>query len=401
VVLGSGGKNIGFCIGKGFKMNKIDAKKIKAGDIFTEPVFVEGDNMFVPAKSPIRQKDINKLNAWGVDTVETEGVILDDADANAGPEQKPDSGPPLARAQEDKGPYRTYKTLIELLDKAFAGIKNRGPVDTRSFDYIASQILQDCSAQRKNYIGFILAGKTDDHEQAKSSINTAILAALIAYEFKLPGDKIAQITTGALLHDVGMFRLPGAIFAKQGGLSSAELQQIQSHPLHGYQITTKILSYPDEIGLIVLQHHERWDGAGYPRKTAGTAIDPGARIVSVADAFEAMISQKPYRNSMVGYQAMKNLMADNARRFDPGVLKAFIRIMGIYPIGSVVLLNNRVLARVIDVRAEAPLRPKIHLLSTESGQFFKPDQGDIIDLSVEKNLFIVKALDPKELAGKN
>jgi HD-GYP domain-containing protein (c-di-GMP phosphodiesterase class II) len=150
-----------------------------------------------------------------------------------------------------------------------------------------------------------------------------------------------------------------------------------------------------------MQHHERWDGSGYPQRIAGNNIDIGARIVSVADAFEAMVSQKSYRNSMVGYQAMKNLLSDNSRRFDPHVLKAFINIMGIYPIGSIVLLSNGALARVIESHGEVPLRPKIHILISEFGRIFKPDEGETIDLLTEKSLFISKAVDPRDLVGKN
>ena len=104
---------------------------------------------------------------------------------------------------------------------------------------------------------------------------------------------------------------------------------------------------------------------------------------------------------MMGYQAMKNLLSDNLRRFDPDVIKAFIQTMGIYPIGSIVLLNNGAMARVVDVQSTAPLRPKIRILIDEFSKVFKHDEGDIIDLLLEKSLFIARAVDPKELAGKN
>jgi HD-GYP domain-containing protein (c-di-GMP phosphodiesterase class II) len=195
--------------------------------------------------------------------------------------------------------------------------------------------------------------------------------------------------------------MPKEILDKRGGLSDTERQRIASHPLHTNKIVIQELHYPTEVGIIVLQHHERWDGGGYPHRISGDQIDLGARIVSVADAFEAMVSQKPYRNSIVGYQAMKNLMADNSRRFDPDILKTFIKVMGIYPIGSIVLLSSGALARVIEVRSDAPLRPKIHLLIDGSGKIFKPEEGDVIDLLTEKSLYISKAVDPRELAGKN
>ena len=104
---------------------------------------------------------------------------------------------------------------------------------------------------------------------------------------------------------------------------------------------------------------------------------------------------------MMGYQAMKNLLSDNLRRFDPDIIKAFIQTMGIYPIGSIILLNNGALARVVEVQASAPLRPTIRILIDEFGKVFKQDEGDIIDLLTEKGLFIAKAVDPKELARKN
>jgi hypothetical protein len=98
---------------------------------------------------------------------------------------------------------------------------------------------------------------------------------------------------------------------------------------------------------------------------------------------------------------MKNLLSDNSRRFDPDVLKAFIQTMGIYPIGSIVLLNSGAMARVIEIHGEAPLRPKIHILVDEFGKVFKAEGGDVIDLLTEKSLYIAKAVDPKELAKKH
>jgi len=163
----------------------------------------------------------------------------------------------------------------------------------------------------------------------------------------------------------------------------------------------KEFSYPDEVGDIVLQHHERWDGDGYPYRTAGANVEIGARIVSIADAFEAMVTPKSYRPSIVGYQAMKNLLADNSRRFDPDILKAFILTMGIYPIGSIIRLNNGVVARISEVRASAPLRPKIQILLDEYKNTHKSEENLFIDLLLEKNLFIAKAMEPKEIAELN
>jgi len=404
-------------------MKKILVKDLKEGLAFTEPVFIDGENILVPANVAVRKKDIARLNSWGIEAVETEGEPVkanqkgiktpdgDDskaqeqadktqADKTSEPKKKAASMISLPEVQENKGAYRSYLNLIERLDEVCNNIASGVAMEARSIDNISGRLLQSVREERNSFIGYILGGEIKGHDMAKSLVNSAILSALIALEMKMPNHKILQVVTGALLHDVGMLRMPKEIVEKRGGLSESELQRIQSHTLYAYKIVNKELLYPEEVGLIVLQHHERWDGEGYPRRLSGTAIDIGARIVSVADAFEAMVSKKPYRNSMMGYQAMKNLLSDNLRRFDPDVIKAFIQTMGIYPIGSIILLNSGALARVIDVQPTAPLRPTIRILADEFGNAFKNDSGDLIDLLVEKSLFIARAVDPKEIAEK-
>ncbi|MCL2319259.1 MAG: HD-GYP domain-containing protein [Treponema sp.] len=402
-------------------MKKLAVKDLKEGTVYSAPVYIEGNNLLVPAGVAIRKKDIDRLKSWGIDTVLTEtnsaavfqgakaknqqeqapAAAKKEAPAKASPAAKTSSVITLKEVHENKGAYRSYIDLIERVDEICKNISAGVSVEARSIDNIAGRLLQTVREQRNSFIGFILGGEIKDHDMAKSLVNTAILSALIAQELKLPHHKILQVVTGALLHDVGMLRMPKEIVEKKGGLSAAELQRIQAHPLYTYKIVNKELLYPEDVGLVVLQHHERWDGEGYPRRISGNSIDIGARIVSVADAFEAMVSQKPYRNSMMGYQAMKNLLSDNLRRFDSDVIKAFIQTMGIYPIGSIILLNSGALARVVEVEGTAPLRPKIRILIDEFGKVFKQDEGDIIDLLVEKSLFIARAVDPKEVAGKH
>lgn len=383
--------------------------------IFSEPVYIDEEHLFAVAGAPIKKKDIERLESMDILVLETDGkaimpdVRIEKKEAESkkgGKDEKTDkkanpSVISLTEVQENAGVYRAYVDLIERLDNVFAEISAGVSTEARSIDNITGRLLQAVRDQRDSVIGYILGGEVSGHEMAKSSVNTAILSALIATELKQPNHKVMQAVTGALLHDIGMLRLPSDLVSKKGGLSASELQRMHAHPLYAYKITTKELLYPEDVGVIVLQHHERWDGEGYPRRLSGGAIDMGARIVSVADAFEAMVSKKPYRNSMIGYQAMKNLLSDNSRRFDPDVLKAFIQTMGIYPIGSIILLNNGALARVAEVQGAAPLRPKIRILIDEFGKVFKQDDGEIIDLLSDKHLFIARAVDPKDVAHKH
>jgi HD-GYP domain-containing protein (c-di-GMP phosphodiesterase class II) len=304
----------------------------------------------------------------------------------------------LSDVQENKGAYRIYTSLIQRMNSVLLGISSNASIIGKDQinNEISIPLLQAVRSMRKQLIGFILGGEVKGFEMAKSSVNTAILSSLSALEINLPHHRILNIINGALLHDAGMLRLPKEITEKRGGLSEAERQLIRSHPTLAHKIVVKELHFLDDVGNIVLQHHERWDGEGYPHHIAGDYIDIGARIVSIADAFEAMVSPKPYRNSITGNQAVKNLLSDNSRRFDPTILKAFVLIMGIYPIGSIVRLNNGAVARVSEVRAIAPLRPKVQIIVDQSNNIYRNEQGAFFDLLTEKSLYIAKAMDTKE-----
>jgi len=400
-------------------MNMLMTEDLKVGQVFSAPVYTEGNNMLVPIMIPLRQKDINFLHSCGIINVWTEGCLINiDKDEpeeelaaveedemeeeveedNPVTNQKPIKFS-IQDVKENSGPYRAYKSLIDKANTVFTCIKSAIDVEMNAIDSICDQLLLDLRNYRVSFIDFILGGEVSGHELAKSSVNTAILSALTAQILELPDQKIHSIVAGALLHDVGMLRLSKGITEKKGGLSDAELEQIKSHPLHTSKIVSKELFCSHEINLIALQHHERWDGKGYPDHLSGNAIDIGARIVSVADAFEAMVSKKPYRNSLVGYQAVTNLMADNSRRFDPTVIMGFTKIMGIYPIGSIVRLNNRAIARVIRVHTDATLRPVIQMLMNEKGKILVPAEQKIIDLLNDKTLFIKHAINPTEFTN--
>jgi HD-GYP domain-containing protein (c-di-GMP phosphodiesterase class II) len=388
-------------------MNRIDTDTLRAGQVFSLPVYSEGSNLLVPAMIPLLQRDIDFLYTWGIESVSTDGYVLSDeeiAAASIQPAAPVDLGDikiSISDVQQNSAPYRAYKTLIEKLDSVYVGIKNGVDIEMRVIDGIGSQLLTDLREYPNNFIGYILGGEVEGKDLAKSSVNTAILSALTAQELRLPNHKISNIVSGALLHGIGMIRLSKGITEKKGGLSDAEFEQIKSHPLHSSKIVSKELFGNQEVNLIALHHHERWDGNGYPDHMSGQAIDMGARIVSVADAFEAMVSKKAYRESIVGYQAIKNMLADNARRFDPAVIMAFTKIMGIYPIGSIIRLNDDSVARVLSVNSNAPLRPMVEILINKAGKVFKSGKGDVIDLLAEKTLFIKKAIDPAEFAGTN
>ncbi len=375
-------------------MRSIKVEALKPGMKFTKPVYIEGDSLLVPENIGIKEKDIKRLQKWNIQAVSTDGDIIRDDGAG---------GSLLKRSLNSPGQQeilRTYNSLHDKLAMVFSRIGKKEIVEIEIVDGIIDSLMNLVKERLNETVQFILYGAKGESSTEANSLDVAVLSNVVGRSLNLPQHKLIQLTTGALLHDVGMLRLPENIKNKNGSLSQNEMQTMRTHTLLTYKIVAKELNYPETIAMVGLQHHERWDGEGYPKGLSGKAITLFARIVSVIDAFEAMISHRPYRGPMIGYTAMRALLSDNGRRFDPEILKLFIKSMGIYPIGSIVLLNNSCIGRVVQIHSESPLRPKVKIMIDENGTEFSKDEGDVVDLAEEKKLFIAKAVNPKELAAQ-
>jgi HD-GYP domain-containing protein (c-di-GMP phosphodiesterase class II) len=382
-------------------MKTFKVSELNDGMIFDKPVYVDGENLLVPPNVPIKQKDIDRLVKWDVEEITTEGKAIQsgvsDEDEGGGYGSNEQSNlMKVLDAQADKKLLDLYFNSVKVLDNVYKTVRDNEPVDNEGVDRVIDGLIPAIKDRKDEMISFLILSGHGEAPLAESSINTTIISVFIAQTFKMTSHRINQLAFGALLHDVGMMKIPEQLLQKTDKLTDNELKVIRTHPIYSHKIITKTLRYPEEIGNIALQHHERWDGNGYPNKLKGEEINLPARIVSVADAFEAMVSVRPYRNSMIGYKAMRQLLNDNSRRFDSRVLKTFIKVMGIYPIGSIVLLNDASIGRVISTHSDAPLRPTVRLLIDSRGRALEK-RKEIIDLKQDNKLFIARAINPSEI----
>jgi HD-GYP domain-containing protein (c-di-GMP phosphodiesterase class II) len=374
-------------------MKSIRTSDLHDGMKFDKPVYMDGDNVFVPPGIPIRQKDIDRLVRWEIPEVRTDGSLVEASQS-----------PPLPSAAAevsldlpgDKRSIDAYLRAIDAYERIANSVAQGEDLDRANVDDTVNLLLDRIKDGKNEMIQLILMGIRIERKIAAGVINVTILSTIMGSLLKFTSHRLIQLATGALLHDVGMVKVPKAILQKKEKLSPEELNQIRTHPIHSYRVISKDLKYPEEIGIIALQHHERWDGQGYPRKLKGEDINLAARIVAVADSYIAMINTRPHRNSMIGYSAMRNVLNDNGRHFDPKILKVFLESMGIYPIGSIVQLNSSAIGRVVQTHSEAPLRPTVELIIDEYGN--KLGEREVIDLLTKKGTFIVKAVDAKALA---
>ena len=164
-----------------------------------------------------------------------------------------------------------------------------------------------------------------DHETRGHSERVVAFSLRLGRELGLTGGQLRSLEFGSLLHDIGKIGVPDAILRKPAALTDQEWERMREHPLHGQRILEGV-EFLDGAARVVAQHHEKWDGSGYPLGLKGEEIDITARIFSVADAFDAMTSDRVYRRGRPYAAAAAELDEHGGKQFDPGVVRAFHRV---------------------------------------------------------------------------
>ena len=147
----------------------------------------------------------------------------------------------------------------------------------------------------------------------------------VARKLNVGENCLRDVEVAAVLHDIGKIGIPDALLSKPGRLSREEFEIMKKHPEYGWAIV-RLLPNFEQTSLFILHHHENYDGTGYPGGLRGTEIPTGARIVSVIDTFDAMVSSRPYRQGLPFEEAIRRLAREGGRQFDPAVVECFVRI---------------------------------------------------------------------------
>lgn len=218
------------------------------------------------------------------------------------------------------------------------------------------------------------------------SINVAFLSYMIGKKLNYRGDKLNRLIIGALLHDIGKLNLPKKILNKPEALTLEEFQIIQSHTRLGVQRTSGF-GMPGSVTSIILQHHERWNGSGYPQGLAKHEISNSAQIVAVADVYEALITDRSYHAGLPPYHALEILLKGSGTHFSPEIIEAFIHVIQLYPANSLVTLNSGETGIVLYYSYSNLTRPQIRIIMDADGNQVEKER--IIDLLQDPSYFIL------------
>ncbi len=223
------------------------------------------------------------------------------------------------------------------------------------------------------------------------SVNVAILSIVIGVALGLDRGELCNLGYGALLHDIGKVFIDKALLNKKEKLTDEEFRILKEHSLLGYEHIKQGFGVSKSSCMAILDHHERYSGGGYPNGTKGEEISLYGRIISVADVYDALTSDRPYRKAMIPAEAIEYIMASTEVLFDPKIVAVFVKKIAPYPVGTCVKLSNGLVGIVLENREELCLRPRLRIFRDETGYLDEPYVIDLADFE-SLNLTIVEVV---------
>lgn len=380
-------------------MNRFKVDKLKTGMRFSKPVYIDSNNMLVGANVSIREGDIKRLIRWGIKEIMSEGTPVDTNEHAVSISQGADDALSgilndynrliKMREEVDRVHLEAYNAVL----KAHQAVRNNRLIVVADLDRAVEAII-NLITKNKNVFIFNYNDSHDWDPLAIHSVNATFYAVLIGMSMKYTKPRLVDLAMGVMMINVGMVLIPSYITHKQSPLSDHELNQVKTHPLLAYQAMKKLGNFSEKCCTVVVQHHEQFDGKGYPRGVTGADIDEGARIASIADNYEAFLEKRSYREKQFFYQAMKQLAGQAVSKFDPVIIRLFVSVLSVYPVGSIVELNKGGTGIVIGSNPQKPMRPIVKMVLAENGHQVRDLM--IINLANEPSVFITKSLDENE-----
>lgn len=292
----------------------------------------------------------------------------------------------LDSLQTDAILAQTRKEAKYIVNKTMNDYQFSPAIDVKKVKYVANKILNELLAD--DYILYNLTEiKSVDDYTFEHSVNVCVLSLITGIGLGFDIQRLRELGVGAMMHDIGKLCIPRKILKKPSQLTVEEFEEIKKHTVLGYELLRKSNQVSMISAYIAFGHHERYDGSGYPLQLKGDNIQICARIVAIADVYDALTSDRVYRKKLRTNEVYEYITTLGANHFDPSVIESFVKYVSVYPVGTGVLLNTKERGIVVRDNKIAPTRPVVRIVYNEKMQ--KQSIYKEIDLSMFTNVFIV------------
>lgn len=297
-----------------------------------------------------------------------------------------DDGVPESMLIEDIVSQETRIEALKITKEALINTKTGSSLQERKIKQMVNEIIDEILSNRETLVHLIDIRSMQNY-LFSHSVNVCILSLMTGLSLGYNQLRLRELGVGALLHDIGKVVVLDEIH-DQNKLTQEIYQLIQRHCDYGFDILRKADNISIIAAHVAWQHHERYDGSGYPRKLSGKGIQEFARIVAIANVYDDLTNDRPGRDRILPHEVIEIINLKSGLDFDPDLVSHFISNIAPYPTGSLVTLNSCFEGTVVSVNKNNPTRPKVKLLYDDIGQEIK--ELTFVDLMKDTSLFITK-----------
>ncbi|MDR2541876.1 MAG: HD-GYP domain-containing protein [Treponema sp.] len=382
-------------------MNSYNIKDIPSNGYFSKAVYLDEAFIITAPEMPFSSEIALLLDKWkyheviseGEPTKEYTGSNEVDSTAITASEDTYVISSQNSDLDKLEKARKFYTGLIIYLERMFDRITRADEFDYKEvIDKIKDMV--DYIKEDRRFLMRIIKSiepGIDKNYLAIHSVRSTILSIIIGTYLKLPNHRLIELGAAALLHEVGMLKLPATVYLSNRALTPTEQKAILTHPILGYNIL-KSFNFPLTVCLAALEHHERENGSGYPQRLSSEKISLNSKIIAVACSYEALSTKRPFKDAKDGYTGMLELLKNEGKQYDDTIVKALVYSLSIYPIGLYVLLSNNKKGQVVDINPETPRFPIVQIFGEVT-----PD-GKIKTMQTSANgLSIVRPLQRSEI----
>ncbi|MFW5872673.1 MAG: HD-GYP domain-containing protein [bacterium] len=364
-------------------MRKLPVSLLRPGMKVGRTIYNSDGKVLLNVGKVISENYISRLRSLGIPAIYIEDGILDDVEIND------------IVADETRTIAKT--NIKKIHTKTFEGLK-KGKVpdiDGKTVSYTIEKIIDDILNKKDLMVNLSDIRTLDDYTFAHS-VNVCILSLLTGISLGYNKNALMCLGTGALLHDIGKTKVPIEILNKPGKLTEEEFQEIKNHSIYGFDILRQQEDISVTAAHIAYEHHERYNGEGYPRQLKGSSIHEFAQVTGMVDVYDALVSDRVYRGGFLPHEALEMITGSGNFLFDYELVKTFTKNIAAYPTGTTVELNTGEIGIVIGTPKWFPSRPDVRLIQFKDNKINTIGE---IHLSENTNLLIKRVIPEEEFAN--
>ncbi|SKC58981.1 HD-GYP domain-containing protein [Maledivibacter halophilus] len=357
-----------------YKTKTVPIDEIEPGMIIAQDIFTDMGQMLISTDTKLDEKHLRKLKLYQIKDAVIKEVVEEDSSHK--------NNLNIETSRKDRKKFQLFTSSYlehnNSLKDQMMDISEGKEIDISELFSISSDLL-DCVKHRSNLFNFLSSLQSFDDYTYSHCINVSLISYTIGQWLGFSKKELMNISVAGLLHDIGKTKIDRNILNKPGPLTNAEYEIVKKHSTYGFKIIEKQdISY--NIKMAVLMHHERYDGSGYPLRAKNNEINNYAKIVAIADVYDALTSKRPYRDKFSPFYVIDKFEKEYLGKMDTRFLMKFLQNIAYCYLDNWCLLSTGEEAKIIFINKQMPSRPIVQIDNT------------ILDLSQEIDIYIESVL---------